>query len=102
MYMKRLQLLLMLLLLPASVLFADNGKNAAVSVLDKAVQVMKSDAGVSMEFTYTVSDADGDALFNDKGYFCLDKNSDANLCSEYKWENGKLTKVGEYTVNTAA
>ena len=51
MYMKRLQVLLMLLLLPASVLFADNGKNAAVSVLDKAVQVMKSDAGVSMEFT---------------------------------------------------
>lgn len=27
---------------------------------------------------------------------------DGILCSEYKWENGKLTKVGEYTVNTAA
>ncbi len=27
---------------------------------------------------------------------------DGILCSEYKWEKGKLTKVGEYTINTAA
>jgi len=28
-------------------------------------------------------------------------NPDGVLCSEYKWEGGKLVKVGEYTVNTA-
>lgn len=27
---------------------------------------------------------------------------DGILCSEYKWEDGKLVKVGEYTVNTAS
>ena len=27
---------------------------------------------------------------------------EAILCSEYKWEKGKLTKVGEYTVNLGA
>ena len=89
MNMKRLQLLLMLLL-PLSLLFADNGKNLAVSVLDKAVQVMKSDAGVSMEFTYTVSDANGDALFNDKGYFCLDKNPEANTAERYTLQMQQL------------
>ena len=27
---------------------------------------------------------------------------DGILCSEYKWEEGKLVKIGEYTVNTAS
>lgn len=27
-------------------------------------------------------------------------NPEGILCSEYKWEDGKLVKVGEYTVNT--
>ena len=90
MNIRRLLFLLTLLVLPMAVLVAENGSDAAVSVLDKAVQVMKGDAGVSMEFTYTVSDANGDALFGDKGSFCLDKSNGAQAVDRYTLQMRQL------------
>ena len=89
-------LLLVLLLLPAALVAGgDNGN--AVALLDKAVEALRADAGVKMEFTYTACDGNGNALFADKGTFCLDKRDAAHAVERYTllmqqlcvWNNGK-------------
>ena len=75
--------LLFVLLLSPAVLVAGNGNDVAVSLLDKAVKVMRDDAGVRMDFTYAVSDADGEVLFSDNGYFCLGRSADVQAAERY-------------------
>ena len=89
-------LLLVLLLLPAALVAGgDNGN--AVALLDKAVEALRADSGVTMEFSYTAYDGNGDVLFTDKGTFCLDKKNPAHAVERYAllmqqlrvWNNGK-------------
>lgn len=77
--MKKL-FLLMVLWMPA-VLIA--GEKEAVAVLDATVARIKADAGVQMDFKYTVYDADGSLLFADKGAFSMDDNSDGQKEQRY-------------------
>ena len=94
-YKIKTHLLLLLMLLP-TLLNAENGNDAAISLLDKAVEALRADAGVTMEFSYTAYDGNGDVLFTDKGTFCLDKKNPAHAVERYAllmqqlrvWNNG--------------
>ena len=95
-YKIKTHLLLLLMLLP-TLLYAENGNDAAISLLDKAVEALRADAGVTMEFSYTAYDGNGDVLFTDKGTFCLDRRDAARAVERYAllmqqlrvWNNGK-------------
>ncbi|MBR4848659.1 MAG: outer membrane lipoprotein carrier protein LolA [Bacteroidaceae bacterium] len=69
--MKNIYLLLLLSFLSlcakAQVLDAD-------AMLDKAVEVMKADAPLQMDYSYTVYDDDGEVVVDDKGVMRLDGN----------------------------
>lgn len=94
---RRLKLSMLLAMILPTMLFADDNKSVAVTLLDKAVEAIKADVGVQMDFTYEFSDANGDVHVTDKGFFCVDncpENKDIQLYTlqmqQMKiWCNGK-------------
>lgn len=95
--MKKLLPLLFFTLLSAN-LFADDSKNSAIKLLDKAVENLIADAGVEMEFSYSVYDGDGDVQFTDKGLFLMDNGTDDSRLQRFclrmnqmmVWCNGEM------------
>ena len=73
---RRLKLSILLAMILPTMLFADDNKSVAVTLLDKAVEAIKADVGVQMDFTYEFSDANGDVHVTDKGFFCVDNCPD--------------------------
>ena len=79
--------LLMLLFLP---LCAKAQMLDAEAMLDKAVEVMKADAPLQMDYSYTVYDDDGEVVVNDKGVMRLDGNRYSLVMDKMGvWCNGK-------------
>lgn len=68
--MRRLFLILMLLL-PASIIVKAQD---AEQVLDKAINKIKADAGVQMNFSYTVFDDENNEVHKDKGVLAIDND----------------------------
>lgn len=64
--------MIMLMLAPL-LAWADGGK--VVELLDRAVERIKSDGGVQMNFEYSAYDAGGECLFTDRGVFYADCRS---------------------------
>lgn len=96
------KILLLIVLLPLS-LFAQDVE----SVLDRAVDVLKNDAAVEMDYAYTVYDDDNEAVYNDRGVMKLDNERYSLLMDEMKvWCDGKtqwsyMKEIDEVYITTA-
>lgn len=87
--MKKLLPLLFFVLLHAN-LFADDSKDFAIKLLDKAVENLMADAGVQMEFSYSVCDGNGDVQFTDEGVFLMDSSADENKLQRYSLKMNEM------------
>ena len=96
------KILLLIVMLPLS-LFAQDVE----SVLDRAVDVLKNDAAVEMDYAYTVYDDDNEAVYNDRGVMKLDNERYSLLMDEMKvWCDGKtqwsyMKEIDEVYITTA-
>ena len=84
------KLIIILLLLPLSMM-AQVGSKEADALLDKAVDVIKNDAALQMDYYYKVIDDDDTVVQQDKGVMKLDGERYALLMEKMKvWCNGKV------------
>ena len=84
--MRKTIYLFIVLFIPAMLFAQDDARK----ILDKAVDVIKSDAGVKMDFTITMCDFSGNEQYSDNGVLKIDGEKYALLSKQMKlWCDGE-------------